>query len=236
VFDGLKCDEQNPYTYREAKRLLRLLGDQLQQRKDLRDLGVDPTGNRRIAITGSGNDHVWDFLPLRVACDAKQFTEYPHLTLSLNQSSAVAAVTMPNGMKNRVRPKLSKLGLHGFMELVVDLEKRLRPIIERSPGAKPKIYATQRHFRTQRSPAEVDARLDADLRTGVPGTHDGVKYQPEWIEAIYQVMVNKRSNLQLGVDVNLSYACPLLRTEKAIDLFADSWKALYPIVAFVLED
>jgi hypothetical protein len=44
VFDGLKFDDQSPYTYREAKRLIRLLGDSLQARKDLQNLGVDPGG------------------------------------------------------------------------------------------------------------------------------------------------------------------------------------------------
>ncbi len=82
----------------------------------------------------------------------------------------------------------------------------------------------------------MDARLDADLRTAVPGVQAGVKYQPQWLEAIYEVLVNKRSNLQLGVDVQFSYECKLLRSPKAVDLFADSWKALLPLISFVLED
>ncbi|MBL4809876.1 MAG: hypothetical protein JKY43_07460, partial [Phycisphaerales bacterium] len=32
MFDGLRFDSKNPYTYREGKRLIRLLGDELQQR------------------------------------------------------------------------------------------------------------------------------------------------------------------------------------------------------------
>ena len=67
MFDGLRFDEDNPYTHREAKRLIRLLRDELQRRKDLQELGVDPTGEGRSALTGRGFDPVWDFLPLKQA-------------------------------------------------------------------------------------------------------------------------------------------------------------------------
>ena len=98
------------------------------------------------------------------------------------------------------------------------------------------IYATQRHYRSQRSRAEVDARLEADPRTAVRGKHSGVKYQPQWIEAIYQLLLNKRSNIQLGVDVQFSYACTIVRSPRAAALFADSWKAISPLIDVVLED
>ncbi len=236
VFDGLRFDDDNPYTYREAKRLIRLLGDLVQARKDLHKIGVDPKGKRRPAITGRGTDAVWDFLPLAVARDAKQFTDYPHLTMGINRKQAVAAITVPNGVKGGFRTKLSSIGLDGFLELVDQLEQGLRPIIKRSEGAKPMIYATQRHYRSQRSSAEIDARLDADLRTTVRGKQSGVKFQPQWIEAIYELLVNKRSNIQLGVDVQFSYSCPIVRSAKAATLFADSWKAISPLIDFVLEE
>ncbi|MEQ9588043.1 MAG: hypothetical protein RJS97_08825 [Parvibaculaceae bacterium] len=236
VFDGLRFDDDNPYSYREAKRLIRLLGDLVQARKDLHKIGVDPNGQRRPAITGSGTDAVWDFLPLTVARDAKQFTDFPHLTMGINRKHAVAAITVPNGVKGGFRTKLTSIGLEGFLGLVDELEQGLRPIIKQSEGAKPMIYATQRHFRSQRSSGEVDARLDADLRTAVRGKQSGVKYQPEWMEAIYHLLTRKRSNIQLGVDVQFSYACPIVRSAKAASLFADCWKALSPLIDFVLEE
>lgn len=236
VFDGLRFDAENPYTYSEGKRLVRLLGDQLQKRTDLRQFGVDPKGKRRPAITGSRTDRVWDFLPLEVARNAKQFTWYPHLTMALGGSWAVAAVTIPNGVKGGFRTKLGALGVDGFMKLMTELENRLRSVIKRSPRAKAVIYVTQRHYKTQSSPAEVDARLEADLRTVVTGNKAGVKYQPEWVAAIFEVLMNKRSNLQLGIEVRLSYECPLLRSAAAVDLFADSWKALAPLLSLVLTD
>jgi len=81
MFAGIRFDKDNPYEYHEAKRLLRLAMDELQQRNNLkRELGMDPEGNRRPAITGREGRGVWDFLPLAKAKDAKNFTEFPHLT------------------------------------------------------------------------------------------------------------------------------------------------------------
>jgi hypothetical protein len=88
MFNGLHFDDENPYTYREGKRLIRLLGDELQKRKDLHKLGVDPTGERRTAITGRGSDRVWDFLRLQQARGAAA-TAHPHLTMGINANGAI---------------------------------------------------------------------------------------------------------------------------------------------------
>ena len=236
VFDGLRFDEDNPYSYREGKRLIRLLGDLLQQRKDLRAIGVDSSGKRRPAITGKGMDSVWDFIPLKAAREAKQFTSFPHLTMSIDRSEAKAAITVPNGVKGGFKSKLASVGFDGFIELLSDLEKRARPIMRGSAGAKPMIYIVQRHFRSQRSVAVKDAILEADLRTGSKARRSGVQYQPQWLEAIYELLVHKQSNIQLGVEMRFRYSCPQVRSGKAVDLFADSWKAFSPLVDFVLKD
>ncbi len=234
VFDGLRFNDSNPYTYREGKRLIRLLGDLLQSRSDLQALGVDPTGSRRTAITGQGTDMVWDFLPLKAARHAMNFTDYPHLTMGISREKATAALTVPNGVKGGFRSKLKDRGLEVFLELVTRIEANLRPVLDSSPGAKPMIYATQRHYKSQRSNAEVDARIDADLRTGIRLQDSRIKYQPEWIESIYNLVVNKRSNIQLGFDIAFQYRCPRVQSKEAVDLFAESWKAMKPILEFVI--
>jgi hypothetical protein len=240
VFDGIRFTETNPYTYREGKRLIRLLGDLLQKRKALHhlsgDIGVNPTEGRRTAITGRGTDGVWDFLPLTVARDAKSFTAYPHLTMGIWRRRATAAITIPNGIRGGFRRKLLSRKIDGFRTLVAVLEKRLRPIIKRSSGAKPMMYVTQRHFRSMNSPGVTDARLEADLRTAFSEMQSGIRHQPQWIEAIYDILAHKRSNIQFGVDVQFSYDCPVVQSPECADLFADTWKALSPLLDFALKE
>jgi hypothetical protein len=193
VFDGLRFDEENPYTYREGKRLLQLLGDLLQNNKALQKIHVDPDGERRPAITGKGTDGVWDFLPLTQA-RGKPFTSFPHLTMVIGRTRAVAAVTVPNGVKGGFRSKLSAGGFDQFLELISELNKRLRPVVKRSKGV-----------------------------------------QPQWLEAIYDILIKKRSNIQFGIEVQFRYSCPRIRSRDAAALFADTWIALSPLIDFVLK-
>ena len=236
MFDGLRFDVDNPYTYREGKRLIRLLGDELQKRKDLRKIGVDPNGKRRKAITGRAGAGVWDYLPLKVARGANSFTAFPHLTIALTQTNASAAITIPNRVHGGLKTKLRGLGEEGFFELLTEIEKRTRPVLRRSKGSKAIMYASQRHYPSQRSPV-VDARLEANLGTIIQRKRNSVKYQPEWVHSIYEVMVmtRKRSNIQLGLVVDLAYDCPIVRSPTAAELFAASWIAMSPILDFVLE-
>ncbi len=236
MFDGLHFDKENPYTHREAKRLIRLLRDELRQRQDLQNLGVRPDAKGRPAITGRGTDSAWDFLPLAHASDNQPHTAHPHLTLAMNREHAIAAATVPNGVRGGLRSKLEKIEIEGFRQLVRDLEIRLRPIVARSKGAYPRIYVTQRHYATQRSPAVIDGRLEADVRTIVGAPEAGVKCQPEWVDAIYQLLTRKRSNIQLGVEIHFKYTCPVVRTPKVIGLFADTYLALQPLLNFVLRE
>ena len=236
MFDGFRFDDDHPYSYGEAKRLIRLLGDELQARKDLTTLGVDPKGPRRGAITGKAAESVWDFLPLKAARGAKLFTDHPHLTLAIKKQHASAAITVPNGVKGGFKKKLFECGEEGFEELLIGLEQRLRPIVKRVDGGKAVVYALQRHYRSQRDTnPPVDARLEADLRTVVKKGQSGTKYQPEWATAIYAVLTRKKSNIQLGFEVQMPYEAPAVRTKGAVDLFVDSWKAMEPVLRFVLD-
>ncbi len=235
MFDGLRFDSENPYTYREGKRLIRLLGDELQHRDDLQEFGVDPKGKRRGAITGRAGAGVWDFMPLQIARNAKNFTDYPHLTMAIRQDNTGAAITIPNGVRGGFKNKLSDLGEPGFIQLLSTIEHRLQLAISDSPTAKATVYAIQRHYPSQRSAGIKDARIEADLETIIPGKESGVKYQPQWAEAIYQIMTNKRSNIQLGIEVVFSYECPVIQSPEAVELFAKSFIAMKPMIDFVLE-
>lgn len=230
MFDGLRFDSDSPYTYPEAKRLIRLLGDEVQSRPDLKKLGVDPDGARRTAITGRAGDAVWDYLPLRKARGSTNFTAYPHLTMSISNRQAVASITVPNGIKGGFRTSLRAGELERFTEMLLEIDQNMRLLVKKCVNAKPYMYAIQRHYQSQRSAATTDANLGADLRTLRKGGAEGVKYQPEWAEAIYRLIVQKRSNIQFGVEMRFDYHCPLVRSAECADLFAGAWIACKPLL------
>jgi hypothetical protein len=236
MFDGLRFDDDNPYTYSEGKRLIRLFGDELQKRKDLHKIGVDPRGTRRSAITGRSGTAVWDFLPLKAARRASSFTAFPHLTISLHQADAEAAITIPNGVRGGFRTTLREVGEDGFFDLLANIEKRVRPVLRRVANSHATAYALQRHFRSQRSAGKTDARTEADLRTILPGKRRDARFQPEWMRAIYQVATRKHSNIQLGFVIHFPYSSSVVRSPAAVDLFAEAWTAMSPIIGFVIDD
>jgi hypothetical protein len=91
MFDGFQFSAENPYTYREGKRLLKLVMQELRRESSIKRLGIDPKAPGRSAITGSGQSGVWDFIPLRDRPRDGLFTAYPHLTLSLDADPDSAA-------------------------------------------------------------------------------------------------------------------------------------------------
>lgn len=197
----------------------------------VKELDVDPKGSRRPAITGKLSDIVWDYLPLKGG-KGRPFTQFPHLTMAAQRSHAIAAITIPNGIAGGFKSRLRELGQKGFRDLVTSLEKRVRPVVKRSTDAKPMIYVSQRHFKSQKSRGETDAELHVDLRTAVAGGVGRIRHQPEWVDAIHKVLTQKRSNMQLGVEIRFRYACPIVRTSKVADLFVEAWKAFAPLVEF----
>lgn len=235
TFNGLRFDDESPFSYNEAKRLLKLLREALQADKRLHDVGADPNGKGRSAITRDGGTHVWDFIPLKGAAGG-MFTDSPHFTISLSRAHAAASITVPNGVRGGFKTRLQQIGFDGFRDVLLEIERRTRPVVSRSKKAAPFAYALQRHYISQRSNSIMDAKLEFDLRTLLPRSArggknaSGVKYQPEWAEAMYAALTNKRSNIQLGLTIPFHYSCPILRSEGAIDLYADAWVAMSPIL------
>lgn len=237
MFDGLKFGPDNPYTYREGKRCIKLLGDELQKRSDLeKRVGMDPNGDRRSAITGRGSQAVWDFLPLKIASNANSFTHFPHLTISINSKHAIAALTIPNSIRGGLKSRLRTIGIDEFGATIANLEQRLRRVIRRSHDSKPVAYVTQRHFQSQRSSGIEDGRLEFDLRTIRKSSKSAVRYQPQWLDALFDLLINRRSNMQFGIEVRFSYDCPIVRSSAASSLFAETWIALAPLIVFVTSE
>jgi len=232
MFDGLRFDEDNPYTYREGKRLIRLLGDELQKRKDLHKIGVDPRGARRSAITGRSGTAVWDFLPLKAARGASTFTAFPHLTIALHQADAEAAITVPNGVRGGFRTKLREVGEGGFFDCnnreagATDLAAfdELQGNGLRTPATLPKPEIRRRDGCSgrrrpsndsagQAQAGEISTRMDAsDLRGRDAETlqYPGGICSPLLLQLFGRTVSSRGGSLRGGVDGNVTnhWLCP----------------------------
>ena len=231
VFAGIHFSTESPYSYIEAKRLLRLVTDELRERKELvKHLGMDPNGEGRSAITGVGGSNVWDFLSLKAARGLNQFTNAPHLTVSIQDKRLWVAITVPNGVKPIWRKRLRDLDEREFSALLASVNKALVRALRGARGAVPWVEIIQRHYPSQRSQGIVDARLEFDLRTAFE-TKGEVKLQPEWLAATHHAFAKRRSNVQLMVGAMFLYdQCAAVRSRKILDHIADTWLACKPML------
>ena len=229
MFDGFQFSSENPYTYGEGKRLLKLAMEELRKDRALKALGMDPDAQGRGAITGRGQRGVWDFLSLTDRPKHGSFTSYPHLTLSIHADHLQAAITIPNGVVSAVRRRLIDLGVEGLIELNAQILKRARQIMSR--GGWIEAYAVQQHFASQRSRAVVDARLDFKLETcHTGGDKARVKRQPEWVKLFAELLSRKKANIQFGYVVHLPWGTKGLDSRESLALIVESWQALKPLL------
>jgi len=234
VFDGIPFDNDHPYAYREAKRLLKLAMDELQRDPKLKKmLGVDPDADRRPAITGREGTAVWDFLPLKAAQGSTEFIKFPHPTLGVQSERLLVQLTLPNGMRREYRRRLLDLGQDGFAELLGKVNTKLCRSQKGVSGAAPMGFILQRHYRSQRSRGTIDAMLEFDLRTAFSDKRrtGEVKHQSEWLAAAYAAYKNKRSNIQLAIGATFAYGeCGAIKTRRALELVRDTWLATRPVL------
>lgn len=229
MFDGFHFTRDNPYTYGEGKRLIKLATAELRKDDRLRALGADPKAPGRSAITGRAGTYVWDFIPMKDRPAGGAFTSYPHLTLAVHADLLEVAVTIPNGVIPAVRKRLVTLGREGLIGLNAEIVRKARRIT--SLGGRVDAYAVQRHYASQRSPATTDARVAFDIRTSQPRGAGRVKTQPEWVELFAKLTRSKRSNVQFGYVVVLPWGTPGLDSRKALGLIVDAWYALEPLLS-----
>jgi hypothetical protein len=77
-----------------------------------------------------------------------------------------------------------------------------------------------------------------DLRTAFPPAekNDGVKAQPQWLQATYDALCHKRSNLQVVIGAAFPYrSCPATSKPEIIDTIADVWIACKPLLDVMLK-
>lgn len=173
---------------------------------------------------------------MKAAACTKNFTDFPHLTLGIGSTDCAVSITVPNGVRGGFRTRLREIGRDGFVDLLSEIESQARPVLKQSKNAGITAYALQRHYPSQRSQGIEDAVARADLRTLHGDSKSGVKCQPQWIDAIYSVLTEKRSNIQFGLNAQFSYKCPVIRSAECVELFAESLHAMSPLLDVVLGD
>ena len=230
AFNGFRFGGDNPDTELEAKRVLRLAMAELRKRRDLREeLDIDPEHPGRGAITGSKDgDHVWDFLAF-ARPQGENHTAHPHLNLSVGRDDVRALVILPHAAS----PKwtlLKNLGRECFLNVAKEVLKNMRPLLAKCPGAEPRLRIYQRHWpKGRRGPVMPDAKIDLDLRVTCG---DGkIKRQPEWIAAVFDLVKNKKSNIEMAIGAAFPYGdCEAIQKPDALDLVAAAWRACKPFI------
>lgn len=234
-FSGIPFGVDNPYSYLEAKRLLKLIVDELKNDKDLmREVGIDETLEGRSAITGKDGLYVWDFLRLKESRNAKNHTEYPHITFSIHHDFANVAITIPNGTYGKIRSNLFDLEFADFEEVFKAFLKASGLILKMDKNIKPFVNVMQRHYFTQRSIPVTDARIIFDLRTSFSDSKGSEKYQPQWLRTVYDVMKDRRANLQMQIGFEIDYSSnekeSIIRSSEGIKFFRYGAKSLSVIL------
>jgi len=236
MFDGFHFSDENPFHYREAKRLLRLLGDELRKRKELEALGIDLDAPGRKMITGSQGGAVWDYLQFTGAGGIDKFNQWPHLTFTVKPDGLGAMLNLPNSLKGGLKSRFKSIGEDNLYTVLKEVEKRIRPVLRRIPGSSASASVVQRHYPSRTAQPIVDAKISADLRTISSAPGGNVKHQPDWIKAIYDLIVNKRSNLQFGISASFPYETKIVQSAKVVDGFVGAWVAMKPMIEVALDE
>ena len=145
-------------------------------------------------------------------------------------------LTVPNGMRGMARTKLFGDGYENFNAIIAEVTRGLEKVVRKYKGGTPLVIVGQRRYLTQRSRPFDDATLFFDPRTGV-GKIGGrgrkkVKWQPQWMQATFDAMTNRNSNLQFQIGSEFAYdRCAVTRTERIIDALTESLIACAPAVS-----
>ena len=145
---------------------------------------------------------------------------------------------LSNAMRGVYRSRIKGIGAEGFTELLRAVALRAEKSLRKVDGFQPRVEVLQRRYRTQRSEAIVDGRLEADIRTLLDpaerGSNNTIRVQPLWVRTAYDILVQRRGNVQLGIGVAFPYAhCPAVRSPELVDHVAAAWIACRPVVDLV---
>lgn len=234
-FSGISFD---PYSYLEGKRLLRLLMKKIRQDKNfIKTMGLVGDEERH-AI--SNQTVLWDFLKFKPRDGkVKNFIHYPHCTVGIGETYCEAHITFPSAIDATLRKRLCGDSLEDFIASLSQANDSIKKELKGVSGYKPIIRVMQRRYPSQKSIPIMDGKMEFDLRVvfgdAKPEKGPAIKRQIEWVSAVYELLQNKKSNIQLQIGVMFPYDdCAALKSRDADKLFVGSFRALKGFVDSVI--
>ena len=236
-FTGIHFDDDNPYSYREGKRQLKLLVNKIRKNKILNDeLNVDLKAKGRSGIKKEGN--LWDYLTFNTGIKQKSFTDEPHLTIGMSDKFIEADFTIPYRIKGKTKKNFYSLSWENFKNIVHEIALNFDKSFGISEGFQPHILLGQRRYPSQSSPAIHDARLEMDIRTAFKDISSKLKptqkQQEEWLKVVFEINNNKKSNLQFQVGGRFYFNKQSLVNDKNADqILVKSFLACKPLIVYL---
>ena len=238
-FTGIHFDDENPYSYREGKRQLRLLLKKLKSNKILKEeLRINLNHKGRGGIKKVGN--LWDYLTFDTGVKNKSFTDEPHLTIGVGPDFIEGNLTIPYRIKGRTKKNFYSLSWKSFRKIIENIANNFHNEFGISNGFKPQIIMAQRRYPSQSSPAIHDARLDFDIRTAFKDLSSKLKptqkKQEEWLKLVYDINNNKKSNIQFQVGARFYFNKNSLVNNKDADkVLCKSFLACKPLIDYLFK-
>lgn len=230
MFDGFPFSGTYPYSYGEAKRLIRLAMDELRKEPSLIELGIDPLVQGRPSIPESDGKAVWDYLFFKEHPHSSPHTAYPHLTLVIRRDSLDCAVILPHKMLTEVWRRLKNLDADRMTRINRQVTQQAARL--REAGATIEANAHQRHYNARRMEVD-DAMLRFRLEASLPEGGGGTKHQPEWAPLFVSLIRRRVSNIEFRYVARLPWTLEALKTRQAVSIIAEAWCATKPLLDFV---
>jgi hypothetical protein len=225
-FTGIPFGKDEPMTYLEGKRVLKLLMRKIRANKKAIELGLDVKKDGRGGITQ--DEYLWDFISFKTNDQANNFTNHMHFDVALAPKELCAFLIVPNSVKG-IRKNIKSLNFEDFLNAARKVAEEFDKVSEFKHGCVPMIEIVQRRYLSQRSVPVVDGSMKFDIRTSVESSGN-VKFQQEWLKASLEMLQNKKANIQMGIGVCFRYDdCKELKKSTTDDLVLKAWEMVLPI-------
>lgn len=205
MFTGIPFHKEE-YSDYQAKRIINLLMDKLES-KDLKKHGLCVgDGLKKKKNTGT-----WNIIMFEKFRN-NDHTKVPHCTFAILRDKLGCYVTIPDKAKVEFRYLFKKDKWDKFKQIIEGVVGNMTEKFSDEPGMRPVIKIIQRRY-INRTSEFREAELILDMRTAFPNKkkrnpdkrNPVIKSQPEWLSSVFEVMTNKKANIQFQIGVEFPY-------------------------------